>query len=164
MTRGIGALSRGGVKPAPACANSERMTAETSRYLFVYGTLMSGARGALGLEQRLRLARESDSLGPASLHFARLYDLGRYPGAAISDGEEDIVHGEAVLLADPDAALAWLDDYEGYVHGAGDATSTIAWCARCGSPAARRSTPGSTCCAARRQQTRRIANGRWIGR
>ena len=96
------------------------MTAETTRYLFVYGTLMSGDRGALGAEQRLRLARESDSLGPASLHFARLYDLGRYPGAAISDGEEDIVHGEVVLLADPDAALTWLDDYEGYVHGAGD--------------------------------------------
>jgi gamma-glutamylcyclotransferase (GGCT)/AIG2-like uncharacterized protein YtfP len=92
----------------------------TTRYLFVYGTLMSGDRGALGTEQRLRLARESDSLGPASLHFARLYDLGRYPGAAISDGEEDIVHGEAVLLADPDASLTWLDDYEGYVHGADD--------------------------------------------
>src|SRR5215207_11003698 len=92
----------------------------TSRYLFVYGTLMSGARSALGRQQRLRLAQESDSLGPASLHFARLYDLGRYPGAAVSDGEEEIVHGEAVLLADPDAALAWLDPYEGYVHGGGD--------------------------------------------
>jgi gamma-glutamylcyclotransferase (GGCT)/AIG2-like uncharacterized protein YtfP len=92
----------------------------TTRYLFVYGTLMSGDRGALGGEQRLRLARESDSLGPASLHFARLYDLGRYPGATISDGEEDIAHGEVVLLADPDASLTWLDDYEGYVHGGGD--------------------------------------------
>jgi gamma-glutamylcyclotransferase (GGCT)/AIG2-like uncharacterized protein YtfP len=92
----------------------------TTRYRFVYGTLMSGDRGALGAEQRLRLARESDSLGPASLHFARLYDLGRYPGATISDGEEDIAHGEVVLLADPDASLTWLDDYEGYVHGAGD--------------------------------------------
>jgi gamma-glutamylcyclotransferase (GGCT)/AIG2-like uncharacterized protein YtfP len=96
------------------------MSDDTCRYLFVYGTLMSGARGELGAEQRLRLARESDSLGPASLHFARLYELGRYPGAAISDGEEDIVHGEVVLLADPDASLTWLDDYEGYVHGAGD--------------------------------------------
>ena len=91
---------------------------ETTRYLFVYGTLMSGARSALGTQQRLRLAAESDSLGPASLHFARLYDLGRYPAAAISDGEEEIVHGEVVLLADPDVSLAWLDAYEGYVHGA----------------------------------------------
>jgi gamma-glutamylcyclotransferase (GGCT)/AIG2-like uncharacterized protein YtfP len=94
--------------------------ADTTRYLFVYGTLMSGARIKLGTAQRLRLAAESDSLGPASLHFARLYDLGRYPGAVLSDGEEEIVHGEVVLLADPQAALAWLDAYEGYVHGGGD--------------------------------------------
>jgi gamma-glutamylcyclotransferase (GGCT)/AIG2-like uncharacterized protein YtfP len=97
------------------------MTQTDTRYLFVYGTLMSGARTKLGTAQRLRLAAESDSLGPASLHFARLYDLGRYPGAALSDGEEEIVHGEVVLLADPQAALAWLDAYEGYVHGGGDA-------------------------------------------
>jgi gamma-glutamylcyclotransferase (GGCT)/AIG2-like uncharacterized protein YtfP len=81
---------------------------------------MSGARGALGVEQRLRLAGESDSLGPASLHFARLYDLGRYPGVAKCDVEDDIVHGEAVLLCDAQASLRWLDEYEGYVHGGGD--------------------------------------------
>ncbi|MEO8419750.1 MAG: gamma-glutamylcyclotransferase family protein [Hyphomicrobium sp.] len=140
------------------------MTANTSRYLFVYGTLMSGARSALGVKQRLRLAEEADSLGPSSLHFARLYDLGSYPGAAISDGEEDIVHGEVVLLADPDAALAWLDDYEGYVHGAGDSNeydrlvrevrlaggeTFDAWVYLL------RRAPG---------ETLRIANGRWIGR
>jgi len=28
---------------------------------------------------------------------------------------------EAVLLTDPQASFAWLDDYEGYVHGGGDA-------------------------------------------
>jgi gamma-glutamylcyclotransferase (GGCT)/AIG2-like uncharacterized protein YtfP len=96
------------------------MTAETSRYLFVYGTLMSGARSALGTQQRLRLAAESDSLGPASLPAARLYDIGRYPGAVFSAAIDDIVHGEAVLLADPVASLAWIDAYEGYVHGADD--------------------------------------------
>ena len=90
------------------------------RYLFVYGTLMSGARSDLGHTQRLRLARESDSLGPASLHFARLYDLGRYPGAAKSDGEDDIVHGEAVLLADVQRTLKWTDAYEGFTPEAGD--------------------------------------------
>ena len=58
------------------------MTAETSRYLFVYGTLMSGARSALGTAAAPAPGREADSLGPASLHSARLYDLGRYPGAA----------------------------------------------------------------------------------
>jgi gamma-glutamylcyclotransferase (GGCT)/AIG2-like uncharacterized protein YtfP len=90
---------------------------DPTRYLFVYGTLMSGARGALGQEQRVRLARESDSLGPASLPHGRLYDLGEYPGAAPSGSDDDIVHGEAVLLADPQASLAWIDDYEGVIAG-----------------------------------------------
>jgi gamma-glutamylcyclotransferase (GGCT)/AIG2-like uncharacterized protein YtfP len=96
------------------------MTLPDSRYLFVYGTLMSGAQAELGTEQRLRLAAESDSLGPASLPAARLYDLGRYPGAVFSAVIDDIVHGEVVLLSDPQATLAWLDAYEGYVHGADD--------------------------------------------
>jgi gamma-glutamylcyclotransferase (GGCT)/AIG2-like uncharacterized protein YtfP len=85
------------------------------RYLFVYGTLMSGARSVLGHEERVRLALESDSLGPASLPHARLYDLDHYPGAAPSDDDDDIVHGEAVLLSDPQATLQWVDDYEGVI-------------------------------------------------
>ena len=84
-----------------------------TRYLFVYGTLMSGAGGALGKSQRLRLARESDSLGPASIAHAHLYDLGRYPGAVAGGGEDDLVHGEAVLLSTPEATVKWLDAYEG---------------------------------------------------
>src|SRR5689334_900418 len=84
-----------------------------TRYLFVYGTLMSGAGSALGRSQRLRLAHESDSLGPASIAHAQLYDLGRYPGAVAGGGEDDLVHGEAVLLSTPEAALKWLDAYEG---------------------------------------------------
>ena len=100
--------------------NEGAMSGETTRYLFVYGTLMSGARTALGTQQRLRLAAESDSLGPASLPAARLYDLGRYPGAVFSAAIDDIVHGEVVLLADPAASLTWLDAYEGYVHGGDD--------------------------------------------
>jgi gamma-glutamylcyclotransferase (GGCT)/AIG2-like uncharacterized protein YtfP len=91
-----------------------------TRYLFVYGTLMSGARSALGKEQRLRLARESDSLGPASLAGAHLFDLGSYPGAVPAQNIDAIVHGEVVLLATPQPSLLWLDEYEGYVHGADD--------------------------------------------
>jgi gamma-glutamylcyclotransferase (GGCT)/AIG2-like uncharacterized protein YtfP len=86
---------------------------EVCRYLFVYGTLMSGAGCALGRAQRLRLAGESDSLGPASIAFARLYDLGRYPGAVAGGSVDDLVHGEAVLLSTPEPTLAWLDAYEG---------------------------------------------------
>jgi gamma-glutamylcyclotransferase (GGCT)/AIG2-like uncharacterized protein YtfP len=93
------------------------MQTETTRYLFVYGTLMSGAGTALGKSQRLRLARESDSLGPASIAHAHLYDLGRYPGAIAGGGLDDLVHGEAVLLSDPQRTLVWLDAYEGVVPG-----------------------------------------------
>ncbi|KWT69813.1 hypothetical protein APY04_1313 [Hyphomicrobium sulfonivorans] len=88
------------------------MSAPDTRYLFVYGTLMSGARTRLGAAERLRLAEQSDSLGPASLPHAKLYDLGRYPGIDCSGGLDDIVHGEAVLLADAAATFAWLDVYE----------------------------------------------------
>lgn len=91
-----------------------------TRYLFLYGTLMSGARGVLGTEERLRLARESDSLGPASLVGAQLYDLGAYPGALPVDDLDAIVHGELVALVKPQATILWLDEYEGFVHGAGD--------------------------------------------
>ena len=140
------------------------MTAKSARYLFVYGTLMSGATTALGAEQRLRLARESDSLGPGSLPKAHLYDLGEYPGAVLGAGVDDIVHGEVVLLENSDATLSWLDDYEGYVHGAGDVNeydrvvtevrlaggeSFDAWVY------VLRSAPS---------QTRRIVSGRWVGR
>ena len=93
------------------------MADDTSRYLFVYGTLMSGAHVPLGKTQRLRLARESDSLGPASIAHSRLYDLGRYPGAVAEGGQYDLVQGEAVVLSTPEPTLAWLDAYEGIVPG-----------------------------------------------
>ncbi len=96
------------------------MTVENTPYLFVYGTLMSGAHGALGSEQRLRLSRESDSLGPASLPGAQMFDLGDYPGALPFADIHSIVHGEAVLLSKPQASFSWLDEYEGFVHGADD--------------------------------------------
>jgi len=96
------------------------MTNNDTRYLFVYGTLMSGARTELGTEQRLLLARQSDSLGPASLPKARLYDLGEYPGITLSDDIYEIVHGEAVLLSNPEQQLAWLDRYEGFTPGGTD--------------------------------------------
>lgn len=96
------------------------MTESDSPYLFVYGTLMSGVRSALGTEERLRLARESDSLGPASLPQAQLFDLGDYPGALAVDDIDAIVHGELVLMSKPQASLIWLDEYEGFVHGADD--------------------------------------------
>ncbi len=96
------------------------MTDEKTRYLFLYGTLMSGARGALGTEERLRLARESDSLGPASIAGAHLYDLGDYPGVFLGQHFDAHVHGELVLMDKPHVTILWLDEYEGFVHGADD--------------------------------------------
>lgn len=89
----------------------------TCRHLFVYGTLMAGATGALGRAQRQRLARESRSLGAATMTGARLYDLGRYPGLIQSGEAGDIVHGEVVQLANPARTLAWIDAYEGVIAG-----------------------------------------------
>lgn len=96
------------------------MTDDTTRYLFIYGTLMSGAKSVLGRAERDRLQQESDSLGPASIAHARLYDLGSYPGVASSGSVDDLVHGEAVLLSDPEATLVWIDAYEGVVPGKED--------------------------------------------
>jgi len=87
------------------------------RHLFVYGTLMPGAAGALGHAQRARLMRESRCLGPATMTGARLYDLGRYPGLVETGDPGDVAHGEAVALVNPSRTLSWLDAYEDIVPG-----------------------------------------------
>lgn len=87
------------------------------RHLFVYGTLMSHAIGAMGKAQRDRLQREGRCLGAATVRCAQLYHLGRYPGLIESDDPGHIVHGELIALADPRITLRWLDDYEGVVPG-----------------------------------------------
>jgi len=90
---------------------------KTGRQLFVYGTLMPTASGALGKARRDRLMRESCSLGPATMAGARLYDLGRYPGLVECDEASHVVHGEVVELANPSCTFAWLDAYEGIIPG-----------------------------------------------
>jgi gamma-glutamylcyclotransferase (GGCT)/AIG2-like uncharacterized protein YtfP len=90
---------------------------ETCRHLFVYGTLKSKATGALGHVERARLARDSRSLGTATMNGARLFDLGRYPGLVESDTASDVVHGEVLLLANPARTFIWLDAYEGVLAG-----------------------------------------------
>jgi gamma-glutamylcyclotransferase (GGCT)/AIG2-like uncharacterized protein YtfP len=51
------------------------------------------------------------SLGGATIA-GRLYDLGHYPGLAISPGSDELVHGEVFRLSDPASAFTWLDAYE----------------------------------------------------
>lgn len=81
-------------------------------YLFVYGTLMTRARGRLGADMRARLSREGTSLGAATTA-GRLLALGDYPGLVPAAGSADVVHGELFRLDAADEVLAWLDAYEG---------------------------------------------------
>lgn len=83
------------------------------RLIFVYGTLMPAASGALGRRERGLLRQQARRLGPASVA-ARLYDLGAYPALVPETGEgAPRVHGEVLELATPDRTFPWLDAYEG---------------------------------------------------
>jgi gamma-glutamylcyclotransferase (GGCT)/AIG2-like uncharacterized protein YtfP len=82
-------------------------------HLFVYGTLLSTAGHPMGA----RLQRQARLVGEASIG-GRLYSLGRYPGLVETAGAAEArVHGELYALANPAAALKWLDTYEGIVPG-----------------------------------------------
>ena len=83
-----------------------------TKYLFVYGTLMSHAKGQLGTDQRQRLASESYLLGQARIT-GQLFDLGDYPALALEKDSALFVYGEVLDLHDPIATFAWLDTYEG---------------------------------------------------
>ncbi|MBL8566227.1 MAG: gamma-glutamylcyclotransferase [Hyphomicrobiaceae bacterium] len=98
------------------------MTARTD-LLFVYGTLMSMASGALGQGERLRLRREGRILGKA-MAAGLMVDLGNYPGlveprrwSPAAVGRSTVVHGELLALTDPEQTFSWLDRYEGIVPG-----------------------------------------------
>ena len=82
--------------------------------LFVYGSLMSGARHPMG--EKLR--GEARLVGAATLQ-GRLYAISWYPGAVAADDPAEHVHGEVYALDDAVRALAWLDAYEGIVPGGG---------------------------------------------
>ena len=84
--------------------------------LFVYGTLMTSARGELGADMRARLKEVSTSLGEAAIA-GRLFDMGRYPVMIAPESSSDIVHGELLRLDDPESVFVWLDPYEGFVPG-----------------------------------------------
>jgi gamma-glutamylcyclotransferase (GGCT)/AIG2-like uncharacterized protein YtfP len=74
------------------------------RYLFVYGTLMTGM-GASGMLRGI--ARPA---GSATMQ-GRLYDLGEYPAAIASTQPSDTVCGELYELLSA-AALREIDRYE----------------------------------------------------
>ena len=82
------------------------------RYLFVYGTLLSGA----GHPMAARLGREGRLTGPARIK-GRLFDLGSYPALVETGSDDGDIHGEVHELTSPAASLRWLDAYEGIVPG-----------------------------------------------
>ncbi len=79
-----------------------------SEYLFVYGTL----RKSLTPGKLLIPEGHVEYVGRAHLH-GKLFEVGGYPGAVLSEDPNDQVKGEVYLLNDPQAILARLDEYEG---------------------------------------------------
>ena len=106
-----------------------RMTDHRPRYLFVYGTLMSGAPAARSARSSAcgSRARATASAPPRIAH-ARLYDLGRYPGGDCRRrrGRHRARRGGAALRSAADARLA--RRLRGHVHGGATRTNTIASC------------------------------------
>lgn len=70
--------------------------------IFVYGTLMKGQRAAHKMEG-------SCFVGCFQLKDYAMYNLGRYPGIVLCDGE--LVQGELYFVSDE--MLARMDEYEG---------------------------------------------------
>jgi gamma-glutamylcyclotransferase (GGCT)/AIG2-like uncharacterized protein YtfP len=88
-----------------------------SDHLFVYGTLLPDrARGAMR-----ELIGQLRPLGTASLP-GRLYDLGAFPGAVLSDEVVTRVQGQVFELPADPALLAALDAYEGFDPGRPEAS------------------------------------------
>ena len=75
-------------------------------YLFVYGTL----RNNYDLKLKNRVAKYLEYVGKAKIG-ARMYDLGKYPGA-IKDKTSEVI-GDVFLILDVEKVLKYLDEYEG---------------------------------------------------
>ncbi len=76
--------------------------------LFVYGTLLDADNEyALYLKKNSRLYSHGKIKG-------RLYDIGEYPGAVLSDEDDEYIYGHILELNDPEKVLPVIDDYEGF--------------------------------------------------
>jgi gamma-glutamylcyclotransferase (GGCT)/AIG2-like uncharacterized protein YtfP len=77
--------------------------------LFVYGTLRRSLDG-----KPHPFLSECEYVGEAYFN-GKIYDLGAFPGAMLSDNPNDLVKGEVYRLHQPEPLLAALDLYEGAV-------------------------------------------------
>jgi gamma-glutamylcyclotransferase (GGCT)/AIG2-like uncharacterized protein YtfP len=83
------------------------MAGDSSQFLFVYGTLMSGeSRYPLLIPGGIR------SILAASVH-GILFHLGQYPGMVLSSEPNDIVVGELIEFQNLNKILRSLDEEEG---------------------------------------------------
>ena len=77
----------------------------TIRYLFIYGTLMTGQHRHQYLEPLLLSKQDAQTKGI-------LYNLGAYPGMQIGN---DVVYGELVEMSDVVSCLERMDAIEGFL-------------------------------------------------
>lgn len=75
-------------------------------YLFVYGTLLDGVNPAA---QYLLSNAEFFAEGYFN---GKLFDLGDYPGAVLSENQNEKVFGELLVIRNPESVFAVLDEYE----------------------------------------------------
>ncbi len=87
--------------------------AQSIKWLFVYGTLLSRSRDRVGRDMRHRLENQCVVRRPARIA-GLLYDLGGYPGWRDKPGSNFWISGEVLLLKDAVQAFAWLDPYENF--------------------------------------------------
>lgn len=80
----------------------------TSGHLFVYGTLLLEVEHLVGALLRVH----GQMIGRGTIQ-ARLYDLGAYPGAIMSDSSGDAVFGEIYRVNEWGRVVHRIDAYEG---------------------------------------------------
>jgi len=76
--------------------------------LFVYGTLLDEDN-----KYGIYLRDNSTFFSSGKLE-GILYDIGEYPGAVLSSGGNDFIHGIILEIDDPSTVLALIDMYEGF--------------------------------------------------
>jgi len=79
--------------------------------LFVYGSLLSADN-----EFANYLSNNADFYGNGKFK-GKLYDIGEYPGAILSDDDAYNISGSIYKLNNPMQTLKVLDDYEGFGDG-----------------------------------------------
>jgi gamma-glutamylcyclotransferase (GGCT)/AIG2-like uncharacterized protein YtfP len=87
----------------------------TSKYLFVYGTLMQDFKN----EMSKFLASHSQFISNGYFN-GKLFEVDGFPGAILSEYKEDKVYGSIFKLNDNESIFKVLDVYEGI-----DATSKV---------------------------------------